>query len=122
MIAVAFVRWWYGTGWRQVAQNANKRLSRTLLSFSVPTLLRTLFAPWKRIVTPPGAGISQHFKAAGDNAVSRLVGFSVRLIVLFTAGLVMLLTGATGVVLLLAWPLIPFVAVLGICMSIVGAL
>jgi hypothetical protein len=82
-------------------------LTSTSHAFSTPTLLRTLFAPWRRIVTYPGSSLDTKIRAFGDNIVSRAVGFAVRLIVLITAFVmiaIVLVVGAAGVIL---WPLIP---------------
>lgn len=111
MLAVAFVRWWYGAGWTLVNHTVRKRLQRTAASFSVPTLVRTLFAPWKRIVAPPGAGIDAHLRAMGDNAVSRAVGFTVRLTVLLSAGVCLSFIALAGMLQVVLWPLVPFLAV-----------
>jgi hypothetical protein len=116
MLFAAFVHWWYGAGWKFIQRSVHNRMARTLASFSVPTLSRTLFAPWKRIVTAPGAGIDAHFRAAVDNSVSRLVGFSIRLIVLLTAGICLLGVGLAGVVQIALWPLAPFLAI-GLCLA-----
>ncbi len=75
MLALEFIAWWYGQGWVLQIQNARKRLVRTSHLFSLPILLRTLFSPWKKIITDPGAGMEEHVRAATDNIVSRLVGF-----------------------------------------------
>jgi hypothetical protein len=111
MLAVAFVRWWYGTGWKQVAANVRLRIKRTADSFSIQTLSRTLFAPWKRIITTPGSGIDAHLRAIGDNMVSRAVGFVVRLTVLFTAGLSLLALMIFGVLQIILWPIVPLAAI-----------
>ncbi len=111
MLAVSFVRWWYGTGWKLVNRTVRRRLERTAASFSVPTLIRTLFAPWKRIVTAPGAGIDAHLRAMGDNAVSRTVGFIVRLTVLLAAGLTLGGIAIAGILQFILWPLVPLLAV-----------
>ena len=111
MLAVAFIRWWYGAGWKTLARNVQRRGQRTIDSFSVPTLVRTLFAPWKRIVTKPGAGIDAHLRAMGDNAISRLVGFTVRLTVLLSAGVSLMLLMLFGVVQIILWPLLPPAAI-----------
>lgn len=107
MLAVAFIRWWYGPGWKQLAHNIQVRLERTMLSLSVPTLARTLFSPWKRIMTTPGSGIDAHVKAALDNAVSRFVGFVVRSTVLMTAMAIMTFTAIIGLLQILLWPFLP---------------
>jgi hypothetical protein len=79
----------------------------TYLQFSVPILLRTLFAPWRRIVTPPGGSLQNKMKAMVDNAVSRVVGFAVRLIALIAAAVILLFYIVFGGVLLLLWPALP---------------
>lgn len=112
MLAVAFIRWWYGAGWKNLARNVRRRGQRTIDSFSVPTLLRTLFAPWKRIVTAPGAGIDAHLRAIGDNAISRLVGFTVRLTVLLSAAVSVAFLMVFGLIQILVWPLLPPAAII----------
>ena len=85
MFAFAFFKWWYGPGWSGVLHATTKRLLSLSEMFSVAILLRTLFAPWRRIITYPGAGLQERFRAFGDNLVSRFVGLFVRLSVLFCA-------------------------------------
>lgn len=78
-----------------------------MVSFSVMQLLGTLFQPWRRIVTTPGASLAEKFHAWGDNAISRMVGFCVRggvLVGAFFALIGMLLLTLTEIV---AWPLLP---------------
>jgi hypothetical protein len=111
MLVVAFVRWWYGAGWTQVNKTVRRRLQRTAASFSAPTLVRTLFAPWKRIIAAPGAGIDAHIRAMGDNAVSRAVGFTVRLTVLLSAGVSLVFVALAGLLEVILWPLVPVLAV-----------
>jgi hypothetical protein len=111
MLAAEFVRWWYGAGWNTLIRNVQRRSQRTIDSFSVPTLVRTLFAPWKRIVTTPGAGIDAKLRAIGDNAISRLVGFTVRLTVLFSAGISLVILSIIGLFQIIVWPLLPLAAI-----------
>jgi hypothetical protein len=121
MLAAAFARWWYGAGWKLVQKSVQKRMQRTLDSFSVPTLLKTLFAPWKRILTSPGAGISEHARAMVDNMVSRLVGFTIRLIVLLSAAVCFVGVGVAGMVQIIIWPLVPILIVACVVLAAVGA-
>lgn len=111
MLFTAFFSWWYGAGWKLLAKNVQRRLDRTLASFSVPTLARTLFAPWKRIVTAPGAGIAEHLRAMGDNLISRLVGFTVRLTVLLAASVSLGIMAVVGLIQIIIWPLVPLLVV-----------
>jgi hypothetical protein len=119
MMALAFFGWWYGVGWRQVVRNVGLRLIKTSHMFSVPILLRTLFAPWRRIMTYPGAGLSERVRALGDNLVSRAVGFTVRVFVLATVGLLLLLVAIAGIIEVVVWPVVPLGVVVAIVKGII---
>lgn len=58
-------------------------------------------------MTVPGAGLGAKVRAMGDNLISRLVGFSIRLIVLFVAILAMATFSIVGCIQIISWPLIP---------------
>jgi hypothetical protein len=107
MLAFELLAWWYGQGWRDAARNIPRMLTSTSHAFSTPTLLRTLFAPWRRIVTYPGSSLDTKVRAFGDNIVSRAVGFAVRLIVLITAFLMIAIVLVIGVLSVVLWPLVP---------------
>lgn len=107
MILLEILAWWYRQGWTAVAKNAELRFVRVSHLFSVPILVRTLFAPWRRIITYPGASIDAKVRAMGDNMVSRAVGFSVRAMVLFSAGVMLVLTAFAAALQLIIWPLVP---------------
>lgn len=107
MLVLSFFSWWYGHGWAQVAANVRTRLQGISDAFSVGQLLRTLFAPWRRIITYPGSSLAERFRAWGDNLFSRIVGFIVRLIVLLAALVIVLLTAVYSLIELVLWPLLP---------------
>ncbi|HEY2004786.1 MAG TPA: hypothetical protein VGH44_06780 [Candidatus Saccharimonadia bacterium] len=73
----------------------------------MPILLRTMFAPWRRIITPPGGSLEQRVRALLDNTVSRLVGFAVRLIALIAACVLIALYTLIGGLIVLLWPVLP---------------
>lgn len=107
MLVVAFFSWWYGQGWRGVAINIAPRLSGVAATFSTTQLIRTLFQPWRRIITYPGDSLGAKLRAWGDNVFSRAVGFVVRLLVLFAAFVVLVITLLFSVLEVAAWPLLP---------------
>ena len=111
MLAVDFIRWWYGPGWAGVSSAIKRRLQTLAAMFSVGVLLQTLFSPWRRIMTYPGSGLGEHLRALGDNIVSRCIGFVVRIMALLAAagGFVVLL--AVGLVQLILWPMLPLAAI-----------
>lgn len=107
MLVSAFFTWWYGSGWMKIVSQLKQRNQSVLQEFSVKQLLQTLFAPWKRIITYPGASLVERWRAWNDNLFSRLVGFIIRLFVLLVALVVLLAITLVTVVEFIIWPLIP---------------
>jgi hypothetical protein len=115
-----FFAWWYGPGWLQAWRDSLVWADRVQRAFSVDVLLKTLFSPWKRIVSLPGRSLDEKFRAAVDNLVSRIIGFFVRVIVLMAAFVMMAVSLLAGIVLAILWPLIPFLAVGLIIWGVLG--
>lgn len=111
MLALAFLKWWYGPGWAQGATSLAPRLRRTYYGFSVPQLVQTLFAPWRRIMTPGGGALSDRLRAVVDNMVSRFIGAIVRLLTIGVAFIIaagwIIFAGIRVVI----WPFLPLAAV-----------
>jgi hypothetical protein len=107
MIALAFFSWWYGRGWNDTAHRLSRRIDKLNRAFSVKLLLKTLFSPWRRIISYPGASLGEHFRAWGDNIVSRIVGFFVRLFVLLAALIASLVIIIVSILEVIVWPLLP---------------
>lgn len=107
MLVLSFLSWWYGAGWQQVARSFKPRLRGIASAFSVRQLIRTLFAPWRRIITYPGASLAERWHAGIDNLISRIIGFFVRLIVLIGAAGALLFGAAFTVIEIIVWPLLP---------------
>jgi hypothetical protein len=108
MFIMAFFAWWYGKGWQQVFSSLTPRLRSVSSTFSVTQLSKTLFAPWRRIVTYPGSSLAEKFHALGDNLFSRVIGFIVRLLVLIAAFFTLVAVGVVTIVEIIVWPLLPF--------------
>ena len=111
MLAVEFLTWWYGAGWRKLARRLLGRIKATVATFSVIALWRTLFAPWRRIISDGEQSFVGGFRALLDNTISRMVGFSVRLIVIFTAAVVIIILVVAGAIALAVWPLLPVASI-----------
>ncbi|CAN5360452.1 hypothetical protein BH09PAT4_BH09PAT4_04750 [soil metagenome] len=110
------LHWWYGRGWELMITQALHRLGNLGAAFSVSILLRTLFSPWRRIISYPGAGLDARLRAMLDNLVSRAVGFVVRLLVLLTVAILGVLAVLVGLLQILIWPVFPllvFAPILG---------
>lgn len=78
-----------------------------MASFSVRQLLRTLFAPWRKIISYPGRSLQDRFRAWLDNMFSRLVGFVVRVSVLMAAVVTIIAVSILTMLELVLWPLLP---------------
>lgn len=111
MLALQMFVWWYGQGWKAAAKSIGRGVGGISRLFSIPILIRTLFAPWKRIISYPGASLDAKLRAYGDNIVSRAVGFTVRFLVLLTALVTSTVVAAGGVIGCVLWPLVPPAAV-----------
>jgi hypothetical protein len=107
MLPLQFITWWYGQGWRSVARSLVRRNRATIAAFSIGSLAQTMFAPWRRIISYPGASLGDHFHAWLDNLVSRIIGFLVRFFVLMAALIVLLVTSVLSVAELVLWPCLP---------------
>ncbi len=118
MIPLQFLSWWYGQGWLAVAASLPRRSRMAVEAFSINSLVQTMFAPWRRIVSYPGASLGDHFHAWLDNLVSRIIGFLVRFFVLLVAGLTILVITLLSVVELVVWPCLPVIAIAAIVKAI----
>jgi len=110
-MVLEFFVWWYTTGWLETLQRIRGRVEAVWRMFSVPILLRTLFSPWRRIVSAPGKGMDQLFRSIVDNTISRLVGFVVRSFVLLAAVFLTLVMAGGGFVIAVLWPALPLLVV-----------
>lgn len=115
-----FFLWWYGRGWSQVWKDSISRSKNLQRTFSVGVLLKTLFAPWKRIVSVPGRSMDEKIRGLVDNMTSRAVGFFVRIGALFMSVILLLISLTAGLVITLLWPLLPILTVYLFYRGIVG--
>src|ERR1700753_661483 len=107
MFMLDLASWWYRAGWTGVLKSNHRRLAALSDMFSITILLRTLFSPWKRIITYPGAGLDARMRALGDNMVSRCIGFIVRFFVLLAAGISFAIALVAAGIEIVCWPLLP---------------
>ena len=115
-----FFFWWYGRGWKRAWTDCFLWVKNVQLAFSVDVLIKTLFSPWKRIVTTSGKSVDDKMAAMVDNLVSRVVGFFIRIIVLITAVIMILITFVAGLAVAIAWPLLPFLGIALISWGLLG--
>lgn len=116
------LRWWYSAGWQWVwARAVSQRVRWCLETFSLSTLIRTLFSPFKQTFAGGVKGsIGDHFRAFVDRSISRVIGFLVRSILILAALVSILFVLVSGVLLVLIWPLLPMVPGLGVVLYAAG--
>lgn len=89
--------------------------------FSISLLIRTLFAPFKQIdANGGGNSLGDKMRAFGDRLISRIIGAIMRIGILIFGLILLLLESIIGFALVIAWPLMPFVPVVGIVLTCTG--
>jgi hypothetical protein len=113
MFIALMLQWWYGPGWLQQWRKVATRTKSIGGAYSGKTLLKTMFAPWKRIVTfnSPNATLQQKFQSVIDNLVSRLVGAIVRFFTLLAALVSLAFVAVFSILLALIWPFLPLLSI-----------
>lgn len=109
-----FIPWHYTKGLELFITVWMSYLELVVHYFSLPLLLKTTFAPWKRLVesdNTPGFDIGKYFETAIFNGISRVIGAIVRLC-LFVAGIVLIfLTLIFGTIGIFSWIIIPLLGI-----------
>ena len=117
---IELLRWWYGPGWMQTVHRIGTWTSAVERTFSGGLLLRTLFAPWRRITSGGGRSMDAKVRDALDNFVSRCIGAIIRSTMLLIAGLASLIAFLVGVITIVIWPLLPAAVIYGLVRGIIG--
>ena len=121
MLITGLISWWYIDGYKLFASRLWTKLGDTIDLFSIGSLLKTLFAPYRQISANAG-GTSIDAKLMGliDRLVSRLVGGVARIGIVLM-GIIVILVQAIGSILsLVVWPLLPLAPIAFIMLTITG--
>ena len=83
--------------------------------FSLPILLKSLFAPWRRYRWnyPKWFDIGEFISTLISNVFSRLIGALVRLVLIVIGILFQIFVIFAGLIIFLLWILIPFIIIAG---------
>ncbi len=120
MLTTAMFKWWYTDGWKTFFNSFLARLGSVTDQFSIGTLFKTLFYPFRQIDSGHlvNASISERFQAFIARTISRFIGAGIRLVVAGTGILVLALTVIFGFIANLIWPLIPLAPLACIVLTI----
>lgn len=114
------LKWWYTAGWKTFFNSFLERLKAVADQFSIGTLFKTLFYPFRQIDSGHlvNASISERFQAFIARTISRFIGAGIRLVVAGTGILILGLTAIAGFIANLIWPLIPAMPIVCIFLTI----
>lgn len=108
-----FWQWYYTEAVRDVLQGWRNFIIFSLEYFSIPLLLKTIFAPWKRDITkkPRGLDFKKFFEYLVFNAISRGLGFLVRFFTIIVGILFLLLVIVIGALFFIIWLILPLMMI-----------
>ena len=117
--------WWYSQGWQVFIAKIRTWLSGVTDFFSMESLIRTLFKPYRQISAESATGATSldlKFHMFIDRLVSRLIGFISRLTLLVVGTAIIILGGLLSLILIILWPIIPLLPIVGVILSIAGVI
>ena len=115
--------WWYSSGWKVFVSKLKAALSSITDFFSMGSLVRTLFKPYRQIsaeTARDGASLDIKFHMFLDRLISRIVGFFSRLTLLLVGIIIIIFGGIISFILVILWPIIPLLPIAGIVLTAMG--
>ena len=114
MIILQFWRWYYSGAVKSLIRVWRNFIIFVREYFSIPLLLRTLFASWHRDITKYGRGFSvkNFLETLIFNLISRGTGFVIRTIAIIAGLFCLLAVIILGCAALIIWLILPFLLIL----------
>jgi len=83
--------------------------------FSLPLLLKTFFSPWRKYIWayPKGFDIGEFFSTFISNAISRILGAIMRIVLIIVGILFQIFVAVAGLIIFLGWLFFPFIVIFG---------
>jgi len=121
MLAQGLISWWYTDGFKLFCSKLFSKLGDTVDLFSIGSLLKTLFAPYRQIAANEhGVSIDAKFVALIDRLVSRLVGGVTRIGIVLIGLIVIIFQLIISIIGLIVWPFLPLLPIGFIVLAIMG--
>ena len=122
MLVISFFEWWYGRGFKNYLSGFANNLKDLADFFSIRLLITTLFAPFRQIGVERKANIPLNVRIHewADLQISRLVGATVRFILLIIGTLALIVRTVLGLVIGILWPLMPLLLVYSVMLFVRG--
>ena len=111
---------WYIYSIKRVIQIVWLLVLKNLDYFSVPTLFKTLFAPWKRdVISTQNLSLNDRIRIGVFNLMSRLIGAVIRIFTIIFGLFLTLFLLVFGIIVIIIWALIPFIILIGFIYGII---
>ncbi len=121
MVIVGMLSWWYTGGLSSTIQTVWRRLVSTFDYFSIDLLIKTLFAPYRQISAGSVDGpIGLQLRALVDQLLSRLIGATMRTIVMFIGTIALLIVVLISLVQVVLWLIVPLLPIVGLVLMLTG--
>lgn len=111
MLIVSLLSWWYGEGWKNFLRELSEGLKNTADFFSVSSLLKTFFAPFRQI------SANEKFL---DRLISRMIGSIVRFFLIIFGMIAIILETIFGAIMMVLWFLTPFLPAICVGLFVMG--
>ena len=98
--------WWYSHGWLVFIEKNRNWFSSITDFFSMDSLIRTLFNPYRQISAESASGnasLDLKFHMFLDRLISRAIGFVSRLFLLLVGSIVIIVGGTLCLLLIIVW-------------------
>jgi len=120
-VIVIFWRWYYGEAVKDVLRGWKNFIIFSAEYFSIPLLLKTLVAPWKRDITrkPRGLDFKKLFEYISFNLISRSIGFIIRFLTIGVGILFFLAVVILGAVFFIVWLFLPLIFIALLILALV---
>jgi len=112
---------WHFLDVPKVLAKAWKNYLRFFLHFfSLPILVKSLFSPWHGITWSYGRGFSfkRYAETIISNGFSRIIGFCLRLVLIFFGLVIEIIVFIIGLLILFCWFFLPVIFILSIIYGI----
>lgn len=110
-VIAIFWKWYYGQAIKDILTGWRNFIIFSLEYFSIPLLLKTIIAPWKRDITrkPRGLDLKKLFEYITFNLISRGLGFLVRFFTICVGILFFLAVIILGAAFFILWLVLPLI-------------
>lgn len=109
MMVAQFLLWYFWEAPRNILKAWMNFLKFNIEYFSIPLLLKTFFAPWRRYAWayPRAFDLMKYLEIAFSNLITRVLGMMMRTALIIVGILVELFIFLAGIVVLVGWVVLP---------------